>query len=90
MKLNSPEWFIILIGCIASLASGIIQPIFVVLIAKIIQVRYFTERFLGHQIMQAFNYCTYEERRRHVLIRSGLSVLFGIIALAIRVFLVRM
>jgi hypothetical protein len=36
--MNSPEWIAILIGCIACLLSGAAQPIFAVLLAKIINV----------------------------------------------------
>jgi ABC-type multidrug transport system permease subunit len=38
LQMNSPEWITILIGCIASLASGAIQPIFAVLLTKIVMV----------------------------------------------------
>ena len=34
--MNRPEWFTILLGCIAAIACGATEPIFAVLLTKII------------------------------------------------------
>jgi hypothetical protein len=36
--MNRPEWMIILIGCIACLISGAAEPIFAILLAKLVYV----------------------------------------------------
>lgn len=38
LKLNAPEWHLILIGSIAAIPSGIIQPLFAILLSEIIGV----------------------------------------------------
>jgi ATP-binding cassette subfamily B (MDR/TAP) protein 1 len=36
--LNAPEWLFILIGCIASIVSGAVQPAFSIILSKAIAV----------------------------------------------------
>lgn len=37
-KLNSPEWFVITIGCICSLISGLVYPVLAIATAEILRV----------------------------------------------------
>jgi hypothetical protein len=44
--MNSPEWMTLLIGCIVCLMVGGLQPIYAVLLAKIVYVsKFFYESF---------------------------------------------
>lgn len=38
LKMNAPEWFYIIIGCIAALVNGASQPAFAILFSEIIGV----------------------------------------------------
>ena len=38
MKMNSPEWHYIVLGCLCAIVSGIIQPAFAVIFAEILTV----------------------------------------------------
>ncbi|CAF4789632.1 unnamed protein product [Rotaria sp. Silwood1] len=62
LSMNSPEWIIILIGCIACALNGVAQPMFAFLLTKIID---------------AFQYCATSERRHQVLISSLFFLLLG-------------
>ncbi|CAF4069513.1 unnamed protein product, partial [Adineta steineri] len=64
LKMNSPEWIFILIGCLACLFGGLRGPVFSILFAKIIN---------------EFNDCKYADVRRRVLITCGLFILTGAI-----------
>lgn len=46
MKLNSPEWLYIVIGCISAVVMGLIQPAFALLFSEIIGVCSFLIVFL--------------------------------------------
>ncbi|CAF0845843.1 unnamed protein product [Adineta steineri] len=67
LKMNSPEWIFILIGCLACLLGGLRGPLFSILLAKIINVSDLFE----------FNDCKYTDIRRRVSITSGLFILLG-------------
>ncbi|CAF4068216.1 unnamed protein product, partial [Adineta steineri] len=62
MKMNSPEWMFILIGCLACLLGGLRGPVFSILFAKIIN---------------EFNDCKYDDVRRRVMIKCCLFLLTG-------------
>ncbi|CAF0897167.1 unnamed protein product [Adineta steineri] len=64
LKMNSPEWIFILIGCFVCLLGGLRGPVFSILFAKIIN---------------EFNDCKYTDIRRRVLITSGLFIITGAI-----------
>ncbi|CAF4969458.1 unnamed protein product, partial [Rotaria sp. Silwood1] len=68
---ENPEWITILIGCIACALSGAAQPMFALLLAKIID---------------AFKYCSTSERNRQVLITSFHFILLGALLLVFRFF----
>ncbi|CAF1214185.1 unnamed protein product, partial [Rotaria sordida] len=67
--LNSPEWIIILIGCVACLICGAGQSVQVILLTRTIS---------------AFGACTYEDRRLQVLKFSLFIFLMGVAFLFIR------
>ncbi|CAF1435722.1 unnamed protein product, partial [Adineta steineri] len=71
LKMNSPEWMFILIGCLVCLLGGLRGPVFSILFAKIIN---------------EFNDCKYIDIRRRVLITSGVFLLFGATFLILRFF----
>ncbi|CAF1495581.1 unnamed protein product, partial [Adineta steineri] len=71
LKMNSPEWMFILIGCLACLLGGLRGPMFSILFAKIIN---------------EFNDCKYTDIRRRVLITSGLLILTGVIFMILNFF----
>lgn len=54
-SLNSPEWLFIMVGCIAAIVSGSIQPIFAFTLSEIISV--FAETDLEKQKQQTDFYC---------------------------------
>ncbi|CAF1074842.1 unnamed protein product [Rotaria sp. Silwood1] len=68
ISMNSPEWKIILIGCLACLASGASQSVFAILLSKIID---------------AFGECDYVKQRRHVFVLSSLLLVIGAVILCI-------
>ena len=37
-KINAPEWYLIVVGVICSLANGAIQPLFAIFFAEILNV----------------------------------------------------
>jgi len=41
LKMNSPEWYLIVIGLIVSVLMGSIQPTFSILLSEFIKVSYF-------------------------------------------------
>ena len=45
LALNKPEWYFIVIGCIASLISGAVQPAFSIVFSKAIYVRVYFGTF---------------------------------------------
>ncbi|UJR18570.1 hypothetical protein I4U23_005477 [Adineta vaga] len=63
LSMNSPEWITILIGCIACLIIGAVQPIFAVLLTK---------------MLSAFNDCVNPIIHRQVWISSLYFLLLGI------------
>ncbi|CAF4991842.1 unnamed protein product, partial [Rotaria sp. Silwood1] len=69
LLMNSPEWVIILIGCVACLIIGANQTIYAVLLALTIS---------------GFGACTYEEQNHQVLKYSLLFLLMGIVLLVLR------
>ncbi|CAF1460739.1 unnamed protein product, partial [Adineta steineri] len=71
MKMNSPEWVFILIGCLACLLGGLRGPVFSILFAKIVN---------------EFNDCKYTDMRRRVLITSSLFLPLGAIFMFLRFF----
>ncbi|CAF1055230.1 unnamed protein product [Rotaria sordida] len=71
LSMNSPEWITILIGCIACVLNGAVQPLFAFLVTK---------------ILNAFNYCSNSERNHQVLTSSLIFLLMGVIALILRFF----
>ncbi|CAF1243450.1 unnamed protein product [Adineta steineri] len=71
LKMNSPEWMFILIGCLACLLGGLRGPLFSILFAKIIN---------------EFNDCKYTDIRRRVLITSGLFIITGALFMVLHFF----
>ncbi|CAF4276815.1 unnamed protein product, partial [Adineta steineri] len=71
MKMNSPEWVFILIGCLACLLGGLRGPVFSILFAKIIN---------------EFNDCKYTDVRRQVLITCCLFLLTGAVFMIVNFF----
>ncbi|CAF1490292.1 unnamed protein product [Adineta steineri] len=71
MKMNSPEWVFILIGCLACLLGGLRGPTFSILFAKIIN---------------EFNDCKYSDVRRRVMITCGLFLLTGAVFMIVNFF----
>ncbi|XP_076435076.1 ATP-dependent translocase ABCB1-like isoform X2 [Babylonia areolata] len=55
MRMNSPEWVYILLGCIAAILNGGVQPSFAVIFSKIIGV--FAETDLDKQEKDIMMYC---------------------------------
>ena len=53
MKMNSPEWYLILIGCLAALLSGAVQPVFALIFSNILGV---SDRGYCYE-RHAFFYC---------------------------------
>ncbi|CAF4071555.1 unnamed protein product, partial [Adineta steineri] len=71
LKMNSPEWMFILIGCLACLFGGLRGPVFSILFAKIIN---------------EFNDCKYTDIRHRVLITSGLFILIDAVFMILHFF----
>ncbi|CAF4232616.1 unnamed protein product, partial [Adineta steineri] len=71
VKMNSPEWIFILIGCLACLLGGLRGPVFSILFAKIIN---------------EFNDCKYDDVRRRVMITSGLFLITGAVFMILHFF----
>ena len=40
LAMNRPEWMIILVGCIICIAIGMTQPLFAILLSRIVNVKY--------------------------------------------------
>ena len=38
MKMNSPEWFFIVLGCFGSIVNGGVQPAFAIIFSEILEV----------------------------------------------------
>lgn len=64
--LNKPEWGFIIIGCIASIISGAVQPAFSIVFSKVIAV---------------FGECDEQKQKEQVIIYCILFVVFGVITL---------
>ncbi|CAF0906256.1 unnamed protein product [Adineta steineri] len=71
LKMNSPEWMFIFIGCLVCLLGGLRGPMFSILFAKIIN---------------EFNDCKYNDIRYRVLITSGLLIVIGAVFMILRFF----
>ncbi|CAF4096095.1 unnamed protein product, partial [Adineta steineri] len=71
IKMNSPEWMFILIGCLTCLLGGLRGPLFSILFAKIIN---------------EFNDCKYTDIRHRVLITSGLLIVIGAVFMILHFF----
>ncbi|CAF0891101.1 unnamed protein product [Adineta steineri] len=71
LKMNSPEWIFILIGCLTCLLGGLHGPLLSILFAKIIN---------------EFNDCKYTDIHRRVLITSGLFILIGALFMILHFF----
>ncbi|CAF1544603.1 unnamed protein product [Adineta ricciae] len=71
LSMNSPEWSTILFGCVTSLMNGAAQPIFAILLAKIVN---------------AFKDCMNFERHHQVLISCFILLLMGVISFILRFF----
>ncbi|CAF3937993.1 unnamed protein product, partial [Adineta steineri] len=80
MKMNSPEWVFILIGCLACLLGGLRGPTFSILFAKIINVSNFIH------MNTEFNDCKYTDVRRQVLITCCLFILTGAVFMVLNFF----
>ncbi|CAF0875542.1 unnamed protein product [Adineta steineri] len=80
MKMNSPEWVFILIGCLACLLGGLRGPTFSILFAKIINVSNFIH------MNTEFNDCKYSDVRRRVMITCGLFLLTGAVFMIVNFF----
>lgn len=42
LALNKPEWFFIVVGCLASIISGAVQPAFSVIFSKVLSVSFYS------------------------------------------------
>ncbi|CAF4096355.1 unnamed protein product [Adineta steineri] len=71
MKMNSPEWIFILIGCVTCLLGGLHGPLFSILFAKVIN---------------EFNDCKYTDIHRRVLMTSGLFIFIGALFMILHFF----
>ncbi|CAF4713184.1 unnamed protein product [Rotaria socialis] len=71
LSMSSPEWFILLIGCVISILNGAATPFGAFLVAKVVG---------------AFKYCSRSEIRSHVLYSSLLFLALGFIVLVLRFF----
>ncbi|CAF3905306.1 unnamed protein product, partial [Adineta steineri] len=71
LKMNSPEWIFILIGCLACLLGGLRAPAFSILFAETVN---------------QFNDCEYGDLRRRVLITCGLFILTGAVFMVLNFF----
>ncbi|CAF4177180.1 unnamed protein product, partial [Adineta steineri] len=71
LKMNSPEWMFIFIGCLVCLLGGLRGPLYSILFAKIIN---------------EFNDCKYNDIRYRVLITSGLLIVIGAVFMILRFF----
>ncbi|CAF1514394.1 unnamed protein product [Adineta ricciae] len=70
MKMNSPEWKTILIGCIACICFGGIIPVFAILLAKTIS---------------TFEYCSFSQRQYLVIKYSCFIIFVGVIVMFMRI-----
>lgn len=64
LKMNGPEWYFILIGCLASLISGAIQPAFSIVFSKAIAV---------------FSECDEKKQEQSIILYSVLFIVFGVV-----------
>ncbi|CAF0950412.1 unnamed protein product [Brachionus calyciflorus] len=62
--LNKPEWFFILVGCLASLISGAVQPAFSIVFSKAIAV---------------FSECDAKKQENSIILYSILFIVFGVV-----------
>lgn len=66
MSLNKPEWYFILLGCVASTASGAVNPAFSILFSKVTSV---------------FMKCDLEEQERDIIMYSLFFIGIGVVSL---------
>ncbi|CAF4173017.1 unnamed protein product, partial [Adineta steineri] len=71
LKMNSPEWKFVLIGCLVCVLCGLRGPVLSILFAKIIN---------------EFNDCKYTDIRRRVLITSSLFIFTGAVFMILHFF----
>lgn len=64
-KLNSPEWFYILIGCLAAIINGGVQPAFGIILSKSISL---------------FSLCDVNEQKQRIDLYCTLFAAFGLLA----------
>lgn len=64
LKLNQPEWYFILIGCLASVISGAIQPAFSIVFSKAIAI---------------FSECDEKKQEKSIILYSILFIVFGVV-----------
>lgn len=63
LKLNAPEWYFILIGCLASIISGAVQPAFSIVFSKAIAI---------------FSECDVKKQEQSIILYSILFIVFGV------------
>ena len=64
--MNSPEWSYIVIGCIASIINGAANPVFAILLSKVINV---------------FQKCDIDEQRKDITVFCLMFVGTGVVTL---------
>nr|AEQ19307.1 p-glycoprotein [Brachionus orientalis]AEQ19309.1 p-glycoprotein [Brachionus orientalis] len=64
LKLNGPEWYFIVIGCLASLISGAVQPAFSIVFSKAIFI---------------FSECDIKKQEQSIILYSILFIVFGVV-----------
>jgi hypothetical protein len=55
LKMNSPEWYLIVIGLIVSVLMGSIQPMFSILLSEFIKVSYYP---LANEVAKGYSNAT--------------------------------
>lgn len=66
LLMNKPEWIYIFIGCLASIATGAVQPGFAVILSK---------------VLALFGNCDHDEQKRQVILYCLIFVGFGVVTL---------
>lgn len=84
--MNKPEWYIIVIGCIASIISGAVQPAFSIILSKAVAVspifNYLNTNYPLKKInnqLKVFSSCSYEERKDQMTLYCILFAAIGFI-----------
>ena len=62
LVMNKPEWAFIVIGCLACLCNGGIQPVFGFILSKLTAVHFFS--FCSHLYMKTMSFCEGLSRMR--------------------------